>query len=172
MKDHKLIFFALAILVLALASVLFMPNNGFRTSRQAIDPSEITSELGFAYTYKTMAQRFRCGCVLGDTNENPVGSTMRLYENGVELKKSHTQHADIREIGRGAFSHWGSDLYFSTSDNTDPRVNGRRYEIDVDSDYAAYTRKIAFVALIIFLDVLLLMVWELMKRSERRQARA
>jgi len=25
--------------------------------------------------------------------------------------------------------HWGPDLYFSTSDNSNPLANGRRYEI-------------------------------------------
>src|ERR671925_656161 len=32
----------------------------------------------------------------------------------------------IRAEGNGGFSHWGENLY-SSSDNADPRTNGRRY---------------------------------------------
>jgi len=35
----------------------------------------------------------------------------------------------IRQIGRGAYSHWRDDLYFSTSDGSDPRTNRRKYRI-------------------------------------------
>jgi hypothetical protein len=35
----------------------------------------------------------------------------------------------IRNLGRGFFSHWGKQLYFSTSDNSDPRINGRNYSL-------------------------------------------
>ena len=36
-------------------------------------------------------------------------------------------HEDIRSQGGGRFSHWYGCLFFSTSDGTDPRVNGRAY---------------------------------------------
>ena len=32
-------------------------------------------------------------------------------------------------VGGGRFSHWGDQLYFSTSDGSDPRGNGRIYEV-------------------------------------------
>ncbi|MET1054846.1 MAG: pectate lyase [Pedobacter sp.] len=59
-----------------------------------------------------------------------VGSTasiLKLYENGKEIGPAHAAHATIRTTGKGAFSHWGTALYFSASDNTDPRTNGRTY---------------------------------------------
>src|SRR5262249_4763936 len=32
------------------------------------------------------------------------------------------------------YSHWGETLYFSTSDNSDPNANGRRYSLARDLD--------------------------------------
>lgn len=63
----------------------------------------------------------------GDTQESPNQSNLKLYENGKELGEAHARHADIRNIGKGKFSHWGKTIIFSTSDNTDPRRNGRTY---------------------------------------------
>ncbi|MFA6247309.1 MAG: hypothetical protein WC615_10240 [Mucilaginibacter sp.] len=63
----------------------------------------------------------------GDSNENPEQSTLRLFEDNVELGPAHTEHQEIRDLGRGRFSHWGNSLYFSSSDNTDPVLNHRKY---------------------------------------------
>ncbi len=39
-------------------------------------------------------------------------------------------HADIRTQGQGRYSHWTRNgLYLSASDNSDPRTNGRKYEV-------------------------------------------
>ena len=65
----------------------------------------------------------------GDTAANPRVSPARLFENGTPLGPAHASHADIRARGGGLFSHWGDVLYFSTSDNTDPRTKGREYTI-------------------------------------------
>src|SRR5439155_1545596 len=68
-----------------------------------------------------------------DTRQSPTLSTLRIFENGKELGPAHSVHVDIRNLGMGRFSHWGSGtgtvsaLYFSASDNTDPRTNGRVY---------------------------------------------
>jgi pectate lyase len=63
----------------------------------------------------------------GDNSSSPTTSILKLYENGVELGPAHAVHDDIRKIGKGRFSHWGTTLLFSASDNTDPRTNGRTY---------------------------------------------
>jgi len=52
-----------------------------------------------------------------------------LLEDGRPLLRPNQLHADIREQGLGRFSVWGATLYFSTSDNSDPRTNGRSYSI-------------------------------------------
>jgi hypothetical protein len=56
-------------------------------------------------------------------------SLVVLFENGQPLGPAHVSHAEIRARGGGRYSHWGADLYFSTSDNSDPRSNGRRYSL-------------------------------------------
>jgi len=57
-------------------------------------------------------------------------SMLMLFEDGNPLGPPRSIHADIREGGGGRFSHWTREtLYFSASDNTDPRSNGRRYEV-------------------------------------------
>jgi hypothetical protein len=56
-------------------------------------------------------------------------SMLLLLENGIPLAAAHTSHDEIRRLGRGRYSHWGRYLYFSSSDNTDPRENGRVYRL-------------------------------------------
>ncbi|MBX9635073.1 MAG: glycosyltransferase, partial [Magnetospirillum sp.] len=51
-------------------------------------------------------------------------SVLRLFEDGQPLSPAHAVHDAIRECGGGRYSHWGRYLYFSTSDNSDPRTNG------------------------------------------------
>ena len=61
------------------------------------------------------------------TNTNP--SRARLLEDGEQLAIPNANHSKIEEKGRGRYSLWKGYLYLSTSDNSDPRVNGRIYEI-------------------------------------------
>jgi len=63
----------------------------------------------------------------GDTQTEKSKSILRLFENGVELGPAHSVHDDIRNLGKGRFSHWGTSIIFSASDNSDPRTNGRAY---------------------------------------------
>ena len=56
---------------------------------------------------------------------------MILLEDGKPLGPAHSIHDGIRGLGCGRFSHWGPNLWFSTSDNSDPLTNGRRYSIAV-----------------------------------------
>jgi hypothetical protein len=63
----------------------------------------------------------------GDSADDPVVSQLELFENGVALGPAHTYHEDIHARGLGRYSHWYDTLYFSSSDNSDPRTNGRDY---------------------------------------------
>ncbi|MGY2989914.1 MULTISPECIES: methyltransferase domain-containing protein [Bradyrhizobium] len=63
----------------------------------------------------------------GDSNLNPVASPLALFEDGKLLGPAHASHDAIRELGGGSYSHWGSALYFSSSDGSDPDRNGRQY---------------------------------------------
>lgn len=57
-------------------------------------------------------------------------SRLVLREDGVELGPGHKAHDTVRNDGGGAFSHWGRTLWFSTSDNSDPNINGRAYTVE------------------------------------------
>jgi len=58
-----------------------------------------------------------------------IASPVVLIEGTQALGPGHVLHSDIRKHGRGRYSHWGSRLYFSTSDNSDPNSKGREYTL-------------------------------------------
>jgi hypothetical protein len=62
-------------------------------------------------------------------SDRDSSSFLSVFEDGRLLGPPHAPHEDIRSMGLGRFSHWGTELYLSTSDNSDPRTNGRRYEV-------------------------------------------
>jgi 2-polyprenyl-3-methyl-5-hydroxy-6-metoxy-1,4-benzoquinol methylase len=65
---------------------------------------------------------------IADCAENLSRSRLVLLENGQPMWFSHSLHKDIREVGMGLYSHWGDYLLFSTSDNSDPNLNGKKYQ--------------------------------------------
>ncbi len=64
---------------------------------------------------------------VGDTSAAPRCSTLLLLEDSRPLGPPHSVHEYVLWTGGGAYSHWHDTLYFSTSDGTDPRHNGRIY---------------------------------------------
>jgi 16S rRNA G966 N2-methylase RsmD len=62
-----------------------------------------------------------------DAIDAPRRSRLMVYENGVMLGLAHSLHDHIARYGNGRFCHWGRNLFFSTSDGTDPNTNGRAY---------------------------------------------
>lgn len=72
------------------------------------------------------------GMDFGEEGDKVTGnrSAVILFEDGKRLGPPRCLHADIRQLGGGRYSHWAREgLYFSSSDNSDPRTNGRRYEV-------------------------------------------
>jgi hypothetical protein len=115
---------AAAIQVLALFFLFWRPSVDF-----AVDARRVQANSGQAYAF-ALPDPGRFGyLLLGDTNEHPKRSALRLWEDDRPLGPAHSLHDTIRAQGGGAYSHWGSDLYFSASDNSDPRTNGRHYEL-------------------------------------------
>ena len=74
----------------------------------------------------------------GDSLKQPRESALRLFEDGRPLGPPHSSHDLIRRKGGGYFSHWHDQLYFSTSDGSDPRVNGRIYHIETVENRPLY----------------------------------
>lgn len=91
-----------------------------------LDAAKFRSDGGYAYKISEKVAD-------GDNSEAPQKSILKFYENGVELGAAHSVHNDIRKEGKGRFSHWGSTIFFSTSDNSDPRTNGRVYSYSLGS---------------------------------------
>ncbi|SKB48093.1 Pectate lyase [Sphingobacterium nematocida] len=69
--------------------------------------------------------------LISDTNDKPTASTVRVFENGVEIGPSHSVHQEIRNLGKGRFSHKSGFLFLSASDNSDPRTNRKKYTYTV-----------------------------------------
>jgi hypothetical protein len=94
-----------------------------------INASTAVFDAGFAYY---VVQNFGTAA---DNSTYPTQSTLRIYENGVELTLPHSTHSDIENIGQGHFSHWADGsfvaLYFSASDNSNPKTNGRTYTYSI-----------------------------------------
>jgi FkbM family methyltransferase len=67
----------------------------------------------------------------GDTNERPTSSNIVMLEDDRPIGPPHTEHTLIRNYGAGRFSHWKRAIYFSTSDDSNPNLNKRRYAIGV-----------------------------------------
>ena len=64
------------------------------------------------------------GWIVSDSNGR---SKLNIYENRELLGPAHSVHKDIRELGKGRYSHWAGYVLFSSSDNSDPGNNGRKY---------------------------------------------
>lgn len=91
--------------------------------RYLIPTDNFRHEIGFCYIVSLD---------FGEEGDKFNGGTSQLmvFEDGKQLGPPHALHADIREKGEGRYSHWTREgLYMSASDNTDPRTNGRKYEV-------------------------------------------
>ena len=69
-----------------------------------------------------------------DSNEGSTASKLILMEDGVSLSVPHSMHLGIVHLGEGRYSHWNGRMFFSTSDNSDPNSNQRRYSIRYPRD--------------------------------------
>ncbi|AYV84291.1 MAG: putative galacturonosyltransferase 6-like protein [Hyperionvirus sp.] len=87
-----------------------------------IQKTEIWNETGNSYMLYIPEHSY-----LADNEANPTTSNLKLYENGIEMKSSHAIHNDIRSSGMGRYSHWKNHLYFSSSDNSSPVHNDKKY---------------------------------------------
>jgi MoaA/NifB/PqqE/SkfB family radical SAM enzyme len=99
---------------------------------ERLNPQFFEPDTGFAYVAE-LGTRFPPG----DTLAAPAASHLALYEDGKPLTP-HALHTTIRERGAGQFSHWRTTLYFSSTDNTDPRRNGRVYTVEMPLGPASY----------------------------------
>jgi hypothetical protein len=71
--------------------------------------------------------------IASDAEGPRPSSSLRVFEDGTALGPAHSLHDEIRSAGAGRYSHWNNDLFFSSSDGSDPRANGRRYVAEAQS---------------------------------------
>jgi lipopolysaccharide transport system ATP-binding protein len=93
----------------------------------ALDPDKVMPDGGVAWKIDLLSFP-----IAGDSHSNFTQSKAIVFEDGKKLGPPHALHETIRQHGMGAYSHWGTYLYFSSSDNSDPRSNGRAYIVKLD----------------------------------------
>src|SRR5689334_1020772 len=102
-------------ILLALASRLGLFTASLPFTRDAIAP-----ESGYAYSFRIPYPSSIWQILLpGDNPSSPTRSSLVLTEDSRALGPPHSLHETIRTRGMGAFSHWGADIIFSSSDNRD-----------------------------------------------------
>lgn len=69
---------------------------------------------------------------MADTNMAPFHSSLRLFENGKWMTYAHCGHVFIHAYGEGRYSHYGEQLCFAATNNSDPNKNGYTYTISYD----------------------------------------
>jgi hypothetical protein len=85
----------------------------------------ILHEVGFAYSAKI-------GNIKPASSARLTSAVM--LEDGVPLPgPANAARTDISQIGQGRFSFWHNVVYFSATDNSDPRTNGREYAFQYTS---------------------------------------
>ncbi|WP_339731896.1 transglutaminase-like domain-containing protein [uncultured Gimesia sp.] len=91
------------------------------TTRELITPDAILHDQGSCYRARLAIPR---------SADRESSSKCVLLEDGKPLPHPHARHKLIREQGRGHYSHWTTDtLYFSASDSSHPKTNGKKYEL-------------------------------------------
>lgn len=136
-------------LLLTLATLLLCVGAGSlvvtfeRTTR--LPHNAITEGGSFAYHVEFAHLKDSRFLVEGDDNANPQRSTLRLTESGKPIGPAHALHDDIRNLGNGRYSHWGGGvLIFSATDNSNPKTNGRTYEITYPASIPRWLAYLAF----------------------------
>jgi hypothetical protein len=82
-----------------------------------------------------------------DLPDDSASSTIVLLEDGKSLPRWHSRDGtSIATVGLGRYAHAGNAIHFSTSDNSSPLTNGRKYTAlhTVTADPATFGRLAAW----------------------------
>ena len=107
--------------ILAWLTISVLHHNEYKFYRGPYEISDIAAEGPYGYVGKIKQVEW---------SSHVYPSDAEVIEDGEALTgKQGSNHYDIRQFGLGRYSFWYGNVYFSTSDNSDPRTNGRRYQI-------------------------------------------
>jgi hypothetical protein len=119
----------LAYLLIGLAPMA-LAVHGVRESH-LISATSMTHVDGASYRASISPSPFAPVLVAASDDPNhPQRSSSRLFEGGRGLGPAHAARIGVATVGKGRFSHWTTAVYFSASDNSDPRTNGRVYRLE------------------------------------------
>jgi len=104
---------------------------------QSVPEGEIVERLMIIYPqnrYAYFSQSYGTSSY-ADLDMDNQKSPIIIYEDMTPLGPAHSQRVDVEDTGRGRYYHSRIDgkdgslrfFIFSTSDNSDPRTNGRTY---------------------------------------------
>lgn len=124
-----LLFAAVSSVVLAISIAIAIFALSGMTKTQKLLPQMIVAAGSSAYIVQLGPDK-RGLQFAGNVNGWTSRSNLMVLENGHPLAFRNVPHADIAAEGAGRYMHWADTLVFSTSDNTDPRRNGRTYSIE------------------------------------------
>ena len=127
---RKLILPLLAGLGLLLGPLIIYADAFAPTVVVGIGSVEARHDDGFAYTVLLEKHSSFLFELRSDDSHHADASGLILFEDGKSLGPAHSSHAEIRRQGAGRFSHWTTTIWFSSSDGTDPRANGRSYQVE------------------------------------------
>ncbi len=121
---------AVLMAVLFLACLL-MPIPDILGMRKTVrlDPALFTHEKGHCYKAPFPRGTDLLWHFSPDVPGSHYQSRLTLLEDGELLGPAHTPHNRIVVEGFGRYSNWQDVVYFSGSDNQDPRTSGRTYRV-------------------------------------------
>lgn len=101
-----------------------------------LDPDSIVADDGFCFIVD-LANLF--GQELND--EIVEKEDCILFEEDLEIGPGNTDHATIRIEGNGTYSFFGRKLWFSASDNSNPRTSGKIYSLLLSKRDTTFTSR-------------------------------
>jgi hypothetical protein len=111
--------------------------SGRRAVRYDRPPFDGAEHLSFADLHEVRLeaiQRERGHCYISRIPPGIDPREFEMWEDQRRLVPGMQPHDEIRALGQGRYSIWGREVYFSASDNTDPRTNKRSYRLSRAGD--------------------------------------
>lgn len=94
-------------------------------------PAALSADGGHAFVFSPHFVAHWPYAVPSHPGDTLAPGDVGVTEDGRTIGALDPAHADIRERGGGLYNIWDGALWFSPSDDSDPRTNGRRYRMTI-----------------------------------------